>query len=305
MRAQLERGSSTANCPTCSYSLAKDALVCPLCGTLAGRAQPQRTAPQQGPISPVVRPRARDPHIGGFPPALVYLLVGAVLAPIFTLTPVLQYMGWFLGSLTHEMGHCIAAWFSGCPAYPAIRLDGHAAAMHQEQQIVVVAVLWLGMAYAGWSLRAHRGWLIACGLGLVLQPLLAFTWLGELLHLAAGHLGELAFATICFARVLDGGFTKSGAERAAYALLGWYLVGRNVWLHAGLVLSSARREWYEGSGSFGLTNDLIRIAQDLLGCHIEPVALVMTCCCALPLPLAWVIWRVRGETPRGGEDLWS
>ena len=87
------------------------------------------------------------------------------------------------------------------------------------------------------SRPAHRGWLIACSAGLVLQPLLAFTWLGELLHLAAGYLGELAFATICFVRVLDGGFTKSVAERAAYAMLGWYLVGRNVWLHASLVLS--------------------------------------------------------------------
>lgn len=300
MRAQLERGGATATCPTCNYRLAREALVCPLCGALCGALASKAPAPPTPPQ--VISPHAatpqpdRDPPIGGMPAALVYLVVGAVLAPIFTLTPVLQYMGWFLGSLTHETGHCIAAWFVGCPAFPAIRLDGHAAAMHQEQQVVLVALLWLAMAYAGWALREHRGWLITCGVGLVLQPLLAFTWLGELLHLAAGHLGELAFATICFARVLDGGFTKSAAERAAYAMLGWYLVARNVWLHAGLVLSSARREWYEGSGSFGLTNDLIRIAQDLLGCHIEPVALVMTAFCAVPLPLAWLIWRCRRAT---------
>ena len=48
----------------------------------------------------------------GLPRSMAFLLMGVPLALVFTLTPVLQYMGWFLGSLTHETGHCAVAWFS-------------------------------------------------------------------------------------------------------------------------------------------------------------------------------------------------
>ena len=47
--------------------------------------------------------------------------MGALLAPVFSLTPILQYMGWFLGSLCHEIGHSVVAWVFGMPAFPAIR----------------------------------------------------------------------------------------------------------------------------------------------------------------------------------------
>ena len=37
----------------------------------------------------------------------VYLGLGLVTAPIFALTPLLGFMGWFLASLVHEMGHVL------------------------------------------------------------------------------------------------------------------------------------------------------------------------------------------------------
>ena len=53
---------------------------------------------------------------------LKYIVLGALLAPVFTFTPLLKFMGWFLGALVHETGHTAMAWLAGCPAFPAIRV---------------------------------------------------------------------------------------------------------------------------------------------------------------------------------------
>jgi len=70
-----------------------------------------------------------------------YLAAGLATAPLLAATPLLRTMGWFLASLTHETGHAATAWFFGMPAVPAIRLDGHAAAVHGGQVTVLVGVL--------------------------------------------------------------------------------------------------------------------------------------------------------------------
>ena len=41
-------------------------------------------------------------RICGLTPRAFVLLVGLVLAPILTWTPLLRYMGWFLAALVHE-----------------------------------------------------------------------------------------------------------------------------------------------------------------------------------------------------------
>ena len=88
--------------------------------------------------------------------------VGVLLAPVLTLTPILQYMGWFLGSLCHETGHVAAAWAMGCPAFPAIRLDGHAAALHREQQPLLVASAIAGLLAIAWASRRRPARLAPC-----------------------------------------------------------------------------------------------------------------------------------------------
>src|SRR5262249_11161980 len=120
----------------------------------------------------------------------------------------------------------------------------------------------------------------------------AFTTARELLHLLAGHGAELAFATLCFWRTLDGGFTESRAERGLYGTLGWFLLGRNVNLCLGLLTSPAARGHYRSSGSFGLKNDLLRAAEDVLGWPLQSVALGMLVACALVLPAALLLRRL-------------
>jgi hypothetical protein len=226
----------------------------------------------------------------------VYLGLGLVSAPIFSLTPLLGMMGWFLASLVHEMGHSAVAWFFGMPSVPAIALDGHAAAVHSEQQLFLVGMVALGLGSAAWRwLRGSARVAVLVGVG-VLYPALAFSAARELLHLAGGHGGELAFAVLALWKTLDGGFTDSSAERLLYGTLGWFLVGKNVLLAWGLATSASSRAWYAENGSFGFTNDYIRIAEDLLGWRLESVAWLALLASLAVVPAALGIWRLAARS---------
>jgi hypothetical protein len=235
-------------------------------------------------------PPRRAPERLAVPSAWVVLGVGALLAPVFALTPLLRYMAWFLASLVHELGHTVVAWFFGQPAYPAIRLDGHAAAMHSDQKLLLVVAVGLGLAALTWGLRQRPVLRVVAGSVLVLYPLLAFSQAHEVLHLVGGHLSEMAFAGVFFYRAMSGGFSESQAERFAYATMAWVLLGRNVLLDGGLIVSESARQAYAGNGSFGLTNDFIRAGRHL-GCSLETVAFFMLLLALAVLPVAWWAWR--------------
>jgi len=220
---------------------------------------------------------------------LSYLGLGLLAAPILTLTPILRYMGWFLESLVHETGHVAFAWLAGCPAFPGIRLDGHAAAVHSGQQVGICVVVLAGLVCGAWRFRRTRALLVAFGAAALLYPLYAFTGLKEVFFLTGGHLGELAFATIFLWRAMVGGFTPNPLERVLYATLGFYLVGRNVWLAGGLLFSPEVQGWYASSGSFGLTNDYLRLANDVLHTGLGTVAGAMLVVTLLVAPLAWLV----------------
>ena len=262
--------------------------MCPLCGELlqpARRARASDTALAEP--ARESEPSARRSS----PEAWSYLAIGALTAPVFALTPLLGFMGWFLASLVHEMGHAAFAWLCGMPAFPAIALDGHAAAMHGEQLPVLALLIAVALASSAWRWLDGRARWVAAGLLALGYPAVAFTPARELLHLLAGHGAELAFATLALWKTLDGGFTDSKAERGLYGTVGWFLWGKNVALCWGLVRSPAARAEYESSGSFGLTNDYLRVARDVLGWRVESVALVMLLLALAVLPAALGLWR--------------
>lgn len=292
-------------CPRCGRKVGGGELTCGMCGELLrreGRVSLRSTALESHPTHAEPAPRsARIALTESAPVAVVdsepawqpwaYLGVGIVTAPVFGLTPILQYMGWFLASLVHEMGHAAVAWLCGMSAIPAISLAGHAAAVHQEQSKFLVALLGLGLGWAGWKFLAGAWRWVALALVAIIYPAIAFTDAKELVHLAAGHGGELVFATLCLWKALDGGFTESRTERALYGTVGWYLLGRNLFLFVGLARSAAARAEYQSSGSFGLTNDFIRIAEDVLDWRLESVAVLMVIASVLVLPAAIGFWR--------------
>ncbi len=288
--------ANLAPCRHCAYENGEDAQNCALCGELLESGKSQSVPVAVAPAGPLREPESRlhgeVDLLWGYPAPLVYLTLGLPLAFLFGYGPLLSYMGWFLSSLCHEMGHTIVAWSFGMPAFPAIRLDGHAASQHREQIPLLCWALCIGLGALAWQLRHLRIPAIAIGLAALLYPLLAFTGAKEVFFLVGGHLGELAMATVCFWRAMSGGFSESKAERGLYAVLAWYLCGSNVLLCQGLAFSASARAEYQGSGSFGLTNDYIRLAEDVMGTPLATLGLVMMLVSLLPLPLAWAIRRL-------------
>ncbi|MDA1194093.1 MAG: hypothetical protein O2894_02830 [Planctomycetota bacterium] len=216
--------------------------------------------------------------------------LGALLGPVLATLPLLQYVGWFLASLVHETGHCVAAWLFGLPAYPAIRLDGHAAAMHSEQRLTLVTFVWALIGWIAWRLRHRPRARAIAAAAFGLYPVLAFTEARDLIHLLAGHGGELVFAGVFFYRALSGGFTESIPERITYGACAWFLLGRNIAMDYGIMTSEAARAAYIGNGSFGLTQDFVRAAA-LLDWSLAGVGALMLVLSLATLPLAWWIWR--------------
>ena len=296
-------------CRACGYANPPLARICSLCSEFLDAPGSEAVAagqpPQVGARPPIAEAAGAAPflrrstypgtaispaesmtRLGSWP----VLGIGAVLAPVFLLTPMLQYMGWFLASLIHELGHCIVAWTFGSFAFPAIRLDGHAAAVHQPQSVPVVVLILAGLVYLLYMFRAHARARVLLGAAVLLYPVLAFTEAHEVVHLLGGHLAELAFAGVFFFRGLSGGFTDSTPERITYATCAWYLLARNLDLTFGLMSSAADRAAYATSGSFGLTNDFIRVGREL-GWTLPGVARLMFLLALCVLPLAIWAWH--------------
>jgi hypothetical protein len=219
---------------------------------------------------------------------VVPLAVGLGLALALTWTPTLRFMGWFLRSLFHETGHVAMAWLSGCPAFPAIDLRGHAVAVHRDQQagvalLVGLLVAWLAFA----AVRSGRGRGAAAALVVLWAGVTFGKGLREVMFLLAGHLGELAFAAVFLRRARTGEAVEVGAERPLYAGLGWYLVASNVVLAGGLLVSEGVRSWYAQSGSYGLENDYLRVARELpFGLAGTAVAMLVLSVAVVPIALA-------------------
>lgn len=292
-------------CPRCGYVNPPGEAVCSLCGTLfTGAADdPFRLASPKAPPPPGAR------HVLHVPVGWIHLIAGLVLALVFTLTPALRFMGWLLGSLFHETGHVVFAWYVGCPAWPAISLQGHAAAFHQPQSGTILVFVGLILALAVWQAWHYHRFRALATSALVAWPLFAFFGTPrELGFLLSGHLGELVFAAIFLWRARTGQAVEREAERPIYACLGWFLVARNVILCFGIAFLPSARAGYMTSGSFGLTNDYARVAGDVLHIPLAAVAVFMlvVSLSVVPLVLA-ATWTPRGiplppRVPGSGPD---
>jgi hypothetical protein len=209
-----------------------------------------------------------------------YLLAGLALAPIFTLTPYLQIVGWVFSAVVHETGHTLFAFAVGCPALPAVSLTGHGAAtIHGQQTWFVALAVWAALGWLAWRIfRETDDWLIR---GAVVAVTIAFPFVAfhettrQMGHLLSGHGFEILVACIFLWRASTGMFTEPGIERLLYSFLGWYLLFSNAYLTFGIAYLPKVRSWYTQSGSFGLTNDYIRAAEDILFIDIKAVVLSM------------------------------
>ena len=95
MRTKRQAPPATATCAACGYGHDDDAVACLLCGALLGRpgSASARPMPVAEPVVTFESVPPPEPTIVGVPASLAFLVLGAVLAPIFTWTPILHYMG--------------------------------------------------------------------------------------------------------------------------------------------------------------------------------------------------------------------
>jgi hypothetical protein len=221
--------------------------------------------------------------------AWVALGAGGLIAIVDSLFWTSRYTLRFIATLAHEMGHATIASFFGAPSFPAISLDGQAAAFHRPQSVLLAVLIWAFMGFWAWHFRNRRPVMITLVVAIVLYPLFAFTQGWRLLFFLGGHGTELAFAGICFFRAWTGGFTSTPAERTAYATCGWYCFCTNLAFHFKLMSSRGFQVRYASGGSFGLTNDYIRVATDFLGCSVSTVALLMLVVNIILVPAAVVL----------------
>jgi hypothetical protein len=267
--------AAPGTCPRCGRKPGVRDLVCAMCGEILPKPTDpvlHATVPEKSDSWVTGDVAVRRGFASSVPEDLRYLAIGLGLAPVLAATPLLQYMGWFLESLFHETGHAAAGWALGCPAYPAIRLDGHAAAVHAPQVWFLCAGWMVLLAALAWGSRKNHVRLAIFGGALLLYPLIAFTSAQDAVFLLAGHVGELVFATILLVQAVDGGLSGEPLERSAHSMVGWYLVGSNVWLCGGLLFSESARSGYETSGSFGLENDLLRLSNEVLPLSLGTIA---------------------------------
>ena len=206
----------------------------------------------------------RQPFLQAHRDALKIQAIGIGLAVFAHMFFIGHYITWFLGALVHEIGHAAVAILMGMPSFPAIRLDGHAAAVSRPQEFFLLAFFLAVHAYFIYKIRDVKMWPWFFGVLFVVHLICGFSeGPREIVHLYAGQFGELFFAGIFLFRGWTGGFTETPSERPLYAALGWVFVFENIMLAGGLIFSQAARSDYMGNGSFGLTNDLVRVANEL------------------------------------------
>lgn len=252
-------------------------------------ARPGSETAEKNWMKPVFTAKSWKYHLG----------VGFVLALFFSLPiHIARSIGWFFSSLVHEMGHTLISYYLGSIALPALRLDGHAATVHFDQAIWLALLIWaaLGAGAAYFWLARRKPVAFTLAAAALSYPLLAFTDFREIMFLVGGHGGELVLATIFFWRAGVISHKVREEERTLYAALAFYLWFQNIVLHWSLMFSEASRDWYLNSGSFGLENDFVRIADEM---HLSIPALSFTMLLITlavpPVGLAWAHWSMRGH----------
>ncbi len=178
--------------------------------------------------------------------------------------------------------------FTGCPAIPAIRLDGHAMCMHRPQILIMAIGIWVIIIMAVMQYEKIVG--VFKYPIIVIYPLVAFIpWLRDLFHLFAGHLAEISIAGVFIWRGLTGKAVQNVGDRIASGILGWFLIFRNGWLFFSISFFSTSRAKYYSHGSFGLDNDLVRIARDYFSLPVSAIAIPLMILTILVPVLAYLI----------------
>ncbi len=190
--------------------------------------------------------------------------VGLVLALILPRFPFLNFIFTPILTIVHELGHTVASWLFGYPAYPAFdfQYGGGVTVWNLERESLIVLGVLTGVALLGYRLRQYRAALVILGL-LTAAYRLALRGAGERLVVAAmGHGFELIFAAIFVYRAASGWGCKVPLERPLYAFLGLWMTFFVVGYSYDLATDAYERLQYQ-TGKRGMESDLVAVGRHL------------------------------------------
>ncbi len=201
-----------------------------------------------------------------------HLILGFFLSLMIQYFYLTKFIFWLIGTVLHEGGHLFFNLLTACPALPTIRLDGHAACVSRSQIFFVAIIIWLIFIYniyVNHKEDKHNLKLFFI-VSSIIYPIISFVPTIKLfLLLLAGHGTEIIIAGVFFFRVKTGLLVQNEIDRLLNSTLAWYLIITNlVFAFSVSFIDSARAKYYSG-GSFGLTNDFVRISNDITGLDIS------------------------------------
>jgi hypothetical protein len=247
--------ANSGACPRCGAPRAA-ALDCPHCGVVYARAERRRAAAEPSPDSPLPPPAAGDQrplpgrsaaaefargHTVAEARSELQLARFAVPAALLTSLVLAQTdMGSFLlrtffGMWLHELGHAVAAWLCGYPAFPGPWFTS----VGEERSFVFALAITAGLAYAIWRARTEgeRVWMSVAIAVLVLQIALTVVLSPARAHVLitfCGDAGSMVFGAALMAAFfvppghklhrdwLRWGFLVIGAASFADTFPGWW-----------------------------------------------------------------------------------
>lgn len=258
------------DCPQCSAAVPDGSLDCAACGVIFAK---HRSAPAARTRPPAPKHHSQPTvETGITQEGWKALGAGLVLALVLPRFPFLNFIFTPILTIVHELGHTVASWLFGYPAYPAFdfQYGGGVTVWNLERERLIVLGLLIGVAALGYRARAHRAALVMLGL-LAVGYFVAIRGAGERLIVSAmGHGFELLFAAIFVYRAASGWGCRTPLERPLYAFLGLWMAFFVVGYSYDLALDPYERLQYS-SGKRGMESDLVAVGRHL-GVSLAAVA---------------------------------
>jgi hypothetical protein len=222
----------------------------------------------------------------------VALGIGLVITVIILIIPFLRFIFGYIKVLVHEFGHAVFDWLFGYPSIPAFDfMYGGGIAIKQDRQIILVVLVYVGLAWLGYVYRRNRLTLVVLGLIMLIYSLFAWTDLHDILILFMGHGTELVFAWLCLYRAISGRSILVAAERPLYAFVGFFIEFLDLGFAYQLMTSYGYRVDYEEAKGGGHWMDFSRIAEEFLHVNVTAVAGFFLVCCLIVPVLAFLFFR--------------
>lgn len=235
---------------------------------------------------PVLRPKPVTNR------AIGALLTGLILAiALVGIGPLTVLFHGFL-VLVHELGHALTYWLFGSPALPTVNiLYGGGITFSAGQSGVLLALIYGGLGWLAYKLRAYPGWLGVLAGFTLLYSLCLLTPLHIILPILMGHGLECVAIALCLYLALSGYLCRIKGDRAIYAMLGFFTLLRTIQFSWRLGHDPDFRAGYEEGIGGVLDNDLVILANQYLNVDLSAIATAFLIACLAAPIVAFLIFR--------------